>query len=324
MILILSFSYFEQGTDPVVDWLLYYNVPFIRVCVEDLLTRSHECYLDINSGRLLINGNDVTEQVKVIFLRRFYRHLPFEPKEVLGDISRKIFYESNYELESLTSFLFTVFKSKIWFPEPSVANVNKLEITFIASRLGIPTPQSAIINNKKQLKDFFNSCNGNVINKPINRLSYYTFGKYTYSTYTTKFTDQKIDSLPDTFFPSLFQEAVQGQYEVRVFFIDGEFYSVAAVSSNKNRNIDIKRSFNTRELHWVPYELPIVIKTNICRLMNEINLITGSIDLIVNEKNEYIFIEVNPVGQYLAPSHQGNYYLEKIIAEWLVKKLSQL
>ena len=28
MVLVLSFSEYEQCTDPVIDWLLYYNIKF--------------------------------------------------------------------------------------------------------------------------------------------------------------------------------------------------------------------------------------------------------------------------------------------------------
>ncbi|SEO91597.1 RimK-like ATP-grasp domain-containing protein [Mucilaginibacter gossypiicola] len=321
MIVILSFSYYEQGTDPVIDWLLYYKVPFVKICVEDLLTKSHEYNLDVNTGRLSIAGTDITDKIKVIFFRRFYRYLQFENKETLGEISRKIFYESNEELNGLTQFLYKIFEEKIWFPRPEVVNVNKLTITYIASKLGIKTPKSAIINNKNDVVKFHNSCSQGIINKPIGRLSYYTFGRYTYNTYTTKYTEEKIEKLQNSFFPSLFQEAVISQYEVRVFYIDGDFYATAAVSSNKDRNIDIKRSFNTKELRWIPYALPESVKLDITKLMKEIDLVTGSIDLLVDDENNFTFIEVNPVGQYLAPSNQSNYYIDKIIAEWLIKKL---
>lgn len=54
--------------------------------------------------------------------------------------------------------------------------------------------------------------------------------------------------------------------------------------------------------------------------MKRIDLITGSIDIIKSTNGKYYFLEVNPVGQYLAPSFLCNYNLPKIIAEWLIKK----
>ena len=324
MILILSFSYFEQGTDPVIDWLLYYKVPFIKIAVEDLLNKKNKCRLDVNTGRLYIDNNDVTDVIKVIFFRRFYRYLSFENKEVQGDISRKIFYESNSELKELTDFLFKIFEKKTWFPIPGMVAINKLEVTYIAHKLGLKTPDTVIVNNKDDLLEFYKKKKGQVITKPIGRISYYTFGKYTYNTYTIKLTEEIIENLPHVFFPTQLQEAVKEHFEIRIFYIDGEFYSTAAISNNYRREVDLKRSFNTKDLHWVPYMLPNQIEQELKNLMQELNLVTGSIDVILDIRGNYHFIEVNPVGQYLAPSHQSNYYIEKIIAEWLIAKNKEI
>jgi D-alanine-D-alanine ligase-like ATP-grasp enzyme len=51
--------------------------------------------------------------------------------------------------------------------------------------------------------------------------------------------------------------------------------------------------------------------------MNKLDLNCGSIDMIVTPKNEYVFLEVNPVGQFGMVSYPCNYNLEKKIAEYL-------
>ena len=70
----------------------------------------------------------------------------------------------------------------------------------------------------------------------------------------------------------------------------------------------------------VNYTLPKEIEKKLLCLMSTVGLNTGSIDLIKDKKGRFYFIEVNPVGQYLAPSDRGNYYIEKTIAEWLIKE----
>jgi len=35
MILILSYKDYEQGTDPISEWLLYYKYPFRKITIED-------------------------------------------------------------------------------------------------------------------------------------------------------------------------------------------------------------------------------------------------------------------------------------------------
>ena len=51
--------------------------------------------------------------------------------------------------------------------------------------------------------------------------------------------------------------------------------------------------------------------------MDLLNLDCGSIDMILTPKNEYVFLEVNPIGQFGMTSYPCNFQLEKRIAEIL-------
>lgn len=53
--------------------------------------------------------------------------------------------------------------------------------------------------------------------------------------------------------------------------------------------------------------------------MEVIDLNSGSIDMLVSKKNEYIFLEVNPIGQFAQVSYPCNYYIQKEIASELIK-----
>ena len=45
----------------------------------------------------------------------------------------------------------------------------------------------------------------------------------------------------------------------------------------------------------------------------------GSLDFILNKNLDYVFLEVNPVGQFEQVSRPGNYFLERKIAKELLK-----
>jgi glutathione synthase/RimK-type ligase-like ATP-grasp enzyme len=53
--------------------------------------------------------------------------------------------------------------------------------------------------------------------------------------------------------------------------------------------------------------------------MLQLELTTASIDLIVDLNENYVFLEVNPDGQFGMISYPCNYYLEKEIANQLTK-----
>ncbi len=54
--------------------------------------------------------------------------------------------------------------------------------------------------------------------------------------------------------------------------------------------------------------------------MNRLNLGSGSIDLLYSNSNEFVLLEINPMGQFSFYSYICNYYVEKIIAIELCKK----
>lgn len=320
MILILTFKEYEQSTDPVVDWLLYYKEPFIKIFIEDLLNQSNRYRIDLDNKKIFVEGEDMSSKIKVVFYRRFVKRINLKSSTNLGQITEKINRESNAEIKDLFDYLCYILEDKIWFPHYSNINVNKLTMLNIASEVNLKTPISTITNSKKELQLFIDTHKG-VVCKPIRQISYYTFGKYTYSPYTTEITDGTIKKLSDFFFPSLFQAKIKSNYEIRCFYLDGDIYASAIFThQNENKDVDIKLSFNEKTTKWVSYKLPKEIQTKIIHFMNIAGLNTGSIDLIRSHDGHYYFIEVNPVGQYLAPSVFCNYYIEKKIAKWLIKK----
>lgn len=319
MVLVLSYRSYEQGTDPVIEWLSYYGYPFKKLNLEQLL--EYPIVLDPDQGKLIINGIDLQKEVGVVFYRRFSRGTSVQLEQDLGRITETIKRDRNLELSNLVSYMLFLLGNKKWLPHYDVLSVNKQEVLKKAAEVGLDIPQSIVTNDKTYLKEFIRRVK-RVIYKPLEGIGYYTIGDYTYSNYTTEITRSVIKSLPDLFFPSLFQELVEAEYEVRSFYIDGDIYSSAILRSQFDpvRHVDVKLDFDRIETDWVNYELPQGIQDRVRALMVKIGLNTGSIDIIRGVDGRYYFIEVNPVGQYLAPSALCNYHLEKRIAEWLIEE----
>ncbi len=51
--------------------------------------------------------------------------------------------------------------------------------------------------------------------------------------------------------------------------------------------------------------------------MQDVNLNSGSLDFIYTPEREFVFLEVNPVGQFDWLSTHCNYFIEKHIADEL-------
>ncbi len=48
-----------------------------------------------------------------------------------------------------------------------------------------------------------------------------------------------------------------------------------------------------------PYQLDSVLEKRCLRLCRELNIVFGCIDIIVNKQGEFVFLEVNKMGQFL-------------------------
>lgn len=319
MILVLTYKEYEQSTDPVIDWLLYYKASFIKIFIEDLLTHTNKYRIDVDKKKIFVDEVEISAKIKVVFYRRFEKYIHFKSDLNLGQINKKIDRESNGELNDLFNYIFYVLGNKIWFPHYSKIDVNKLEMLNIAESVGLNIPSSTITNSKEVVINFKQK-KGKIIYKPIRQISYYIFGKYTYSPYTIEIGDDEINKLNDYFFPSLFQEKIESEFEIRCFYLDGDIFASAILINSEIKEVDIKLNFNSTTTKWMNYILPNDIKQKIFFFMNTVGLNTGSIDLLKTKDNYYYFLEVNPVGQYFAPSVNCNYYIEKKIAEWLINK----
>jgi len=126
--------------------------------------------------------------------------------------------------------------------------------------------------------------------------------------------------LPDVFYPSLFQEKIEKEYEVRSFYIDGRFYSMAIFSQNDKQTKDDFRKYNFQNMNrMVPYQLDKKTELNLHKVYSMLNLDTGSADFIKGKDGKYYFLEINPTGQFGFVSFYCNYNLEKIVAKHLIQ-----
>jgi ATP-GRASP peptide maturase of grasp-with-spasm system len=320
MILILSQDAYEQGTDPVISWLLYYKADFLKISVGDFLKTKINYCVDIDKQDIVLNNISFRDKIKTIWHRRFMNEL--NTNLVYDSIhAPNLRAEMRKEIEVFTEYLSIVLKEKKWLTSFNNISINKLEALNIAQECGLITPISRVLNNKKEALKFNNEVSDGLISKTISgSRGHYIKGEDTYVMLTTDMNKEKLDDLPDYFMPTLFQAKVKADFEIRVFYLDKQFFPTAVLTPKNNRSVDRKMSNDTNSTHFVPYQLPKEIMAKLDDFMEKIGLNTGSIDLMKCADNSFVFLEVNPVGQYLAESERCNFKIEKSIAQWLIKQ----
>ena len=192
--------------------------------------------------------------------------------------------------------------------------MNKLIQLDLAKKHGFIVPNYTVITNSDSIK----AINGKKITKPLMGGISIVEKEKAFSSYT--------EELPTTIaskkiFPSLVQEKIDKAFEIRTFFLNHKTYSIAIISQlDDQTKVDFRKYNHSRPNRMVPYELPISITEKISSLMNALNLVSGSLDFILNSKGEYVFLEVNPYGEFGVISQVNNIDLEGEYAAFIKTK----
>ena len=155
--------------------------------------------------------------------------------------------------------------------------------------------------------------------KPISNAPTVRSGKTKYLSYTVQIEGLD-DVSTESFAPSQFQDLIEKKYEIRSFLLNRKFYSMAIFSQeDEQTRTDFRQYNDVKPNRNVPYNLPEKLEEKLLKLADSFGLSTGSFDLIKTKNNDYVFLEVNPEGQFGMVSYPCNYYLEKKLAEELIK-----
>lgn len=196
---------------------------------------------------------------------------------------------------------------------------NKIKDLALAQNCELNIPPTLITCTRKKLKEFFEKYECGIITKSLGGSIRFEYDhEILWGSGTSIVTYEDINEAPEFFSPSLFQKKIEKEYEIRSFLFKKKFYSMAIFSQNDNKTSVDFRNYNLKKPNRiVPYKLPSYIENKLLKFAKSADLDTGSFDLIVTKKEkEYVFLEVNPYGQFGWLSKNCNYYLEKLIAEY--------
>lgn len=200
-----------------------------------------------------------------------------------------------------------------WVNHPQHVTPNKLIQLAVAQKLGLATPKSIVVN-----QHIPNSYEKHYITKPLSNCYDIRTNNTIYTNYTSELTGK--ESYDDLFI-SFVQENIPKEAEIRVFYLLGKCYALLIHSqNNKKTQTDYRKYDYKRPNRLEPCQLPLDIESKIDAFMHAMNLQTGSLDFILTPSGEYVFLEVNPCGQYDI-FNSCNIYPDKLIAEALISKL---
>lgn len=182
---------------------------------------------------------------------------------------------------------------------------NKIFQLLYAQKEGLLIPQSFIGNSNNIAKSFVGETS---IIKPL------TTGKIctgeSIELYQTNYFTKFEDDISLT--PIYLQQYVNKKYEVRLTYINGYFFTVRIDSKDK---LDWRKDY--KGLSYSMIECPKDIMDKCSKLLSCFKLKYGAFDFIVTENDEWIFLEVNPNGQWQWLEKTLNLSISEKIIEYL-------
>jgi glutathione synthase/RimK-type ligase-like ATP-grasp enzyme len=112
----------------------------------------------------------------------------------------------------------------------------------------------------------------------------------------------------------MFQPYVEKAFELRVVVMGEKIFAAKMDSqADEASRIDWRGGNPDHEI----FELPAEVKAALHRLMDSFGLNFASLDMIVTPDDEYVFLELNPNGQWLWLEHELGLPLVSTMADLL-------
>jgi len=323
----------DRSTDDIIDWLLYYNKPFVRINGDDFnrsdLRYNYSVGNDIDKIASL-EGVDFSQITSVFYRRWISFNFSYEKilksfedfsAFTLSNIKNNLVTEMRKSYSYLFDYLSLLDTKSL--PNLKALYVDKINVLNKAKDLGILIPNTIICNNKIDLVKFKLKYD-KIITKPLSEVLVFENissdkkDQEIFFMRSSIVTNELIDNLESKFFPSLFQQYIEKDIEIRSFFLDGDLYSMAIFSQlHEQTKIDFRNYVEDNPNRTIPFQLPNCLEDKLRKLMLQLDLNTGSFDIILTPDGDFYFLEINPVGQFGMTSIPCNYYIEKKIAKFL-------
>jgi len=246
---------------------------------------------DVLEGTLLVNIGNTKFKISNEKLKSVYYRAPIYLRDIYRpDISP----EAQLSRTQWMAFVrnLTVFDNAKWMNHPSATYKaeNKLLQLRVARQIGMECPETivtnsylgAISNHKKYIVKSIDTALLRMEEKEA-------------FVYSNVVDGTDIDSFDNSIAPIIVQTYIEPKIDIRVTVINEIVYAVRILQNGKGVEGDWRRIKN--DIKFVPFLLPDDVAENCVNIVKSLDLCFGGMDLI-ESNGRYIFIEVNPTGEW--------------------------
>ncbi len=166
-----------------------------------------------------------------------------------------------------------------------------------AAAFGLAIPQSIVTNEPEAFQHFYEDCRGNVIYKLMGYPWYTDKSEAPISAFTSLVPCEMLEEAHRVAATAhLFQEFLVKRCDIRVTIIGKDVFATEIHPLSEQTQIDFRADYS--KLSYAPHTLPEHLCEKLLALTHSYHLAYASIDLLLTQDGRYIYLELNPLGQF--------------------------
>ena len=200
-----------------------------------------------------------------------------------------------------------------WVNDPShdqVAHRKPFQL-MVAQEVGLRIPATLITNDPDEARSFVDA-------RGYRGVVYKAFSATETEWRETRILRQEELALLDhvRYAPVIFQEYIEALYDLRVTIVGEEVFSAAIHSQQTAYAVDFRMDMENAAIEAML--LPAEVEDAIRSLVDRLGLVYGAIDMRRTPDDQYVFLEINPAGQWLFVEQKTGQPIAAALAELLV------
>jgi hypothetical protein len=116
--------------------------------------------------------------------------------------------------------------------------------------------------------------------------------------------------------PVIFQEHIRADIDLRITIIGDTIFPAEIHSGETDYPVDFRMTMHAAPIR--AHVLPDIVVTKLRAFMQALGLVYGAIDMRLTSDGEYVFLEVNPAGQWLFVEERTGQPITAALAEYLL------
>jgi hypothetical protein len=169
----------------------------------------------------------------------------------------------------------------------------------LAGALGFELPPTLVTNSAEEFLEFYRRHGGNLISK-LASVCFHRIASAEYTRFTEVVSRRDVGYARSVrYCPIIFQAYVPKRVELRITVVGREVFAAEIHSQETNHTRHDWRKYDYAKTPYFPHELPSAVASRCVQLVRRLGLRYGTIDMVLTPEGRYVFLEINPNGQYL-------------------------